>query len=100
MKYNYLLNPKKHNFVSNKVKIEKLHSNLVIYYFRNKYLQTTLWGSTALQIDDDLYQTYTKPFIVIVTSTIVKTFRGNYFSYNIKKSYNSYFIHYILFSTC
>ncbi|XP_062165074.1 uncharacterized protein LOC133871663 [Alnus glutinosa] len=44
----------------------------------NKYLQTTLWGSTALQVDEDFYEKNTSPTIVIVTSTIVKTFRGEY----------------------
>ncbi|GMY20742.1 replication protein A 70 kDa DNA-binding subunit A-like [Fagus crenata] len=44
----------------------------------NKSMQTTLWGSTALQIDDDFYKNNPGPFIVIITSTIVKTFRGDY----------------------
>ncbi|XP_050263852.1 aldehyde dehydrogenase 1-like [Quercus robur] len=44
----------------------------------NKSVQTTLWGNTAQQIDDDFYKTNKGPFIVIVTSTIVKTFRGQY----------------------
>ncbi|KAK4603919.1 hypothetical protein RGQ29_012434 [Quercus rubra] len=44
----------------------------------NKSIQTTLWGNTAQQIDDDFYKTNKGPFVVIVTSTIVKTFRGDY----------------------
>ncbi|XP_030924564.1 uncharacterized protein LOC115951522 [Quercus lobata] len=44
----------------------------------NKSVQTTLWGNTAKQRDDDFYKTYKGPFIVIVTSTIMKTLRGDY----------------------
>ena len=51
-------------------------SNSIIQNFRNKSMQTTLWGSTALQIDDDFYKNNLGPLIVIITSTIVKTFRG------------------------
>ncbi|XP_059451101.1 uncharacterized protein LOC132181889 [Corylus avellana] len=35
-------------------------------------------NSKALQIDEDFYNNYTRPFIVIVTSTTVKTFRDEY----------------------
>ena len=51
-------------------------SNSIIQNFRNKSMQTTLWGSTALQIDDDFYKNNPSPFIVIITSTMVKTFRS------------------------
>ena len=51
-------------------------SNSIIQNFINKSMQTTLWGSTALQIDDDFYKNNHGPFIVIITSTMVKTFRG------------------------
>ncbi|KAL0010127.1 hypothetical protein SO802_005235, partial [Lithocarpus litseifolius] len=44
----------------------------------NKSVQTTLWGNTAQQIDDDFYKSNKGPFIVIITSTIVRTFRGDY----------------------
>ena len=53
------------------------NSNLHLNNFRNKSIQTTLWGNTAQQIDDDFFKTNKGPFVVIVTSTIVKTFRGN-----------------------
>ncbi|XP_065632142.1 uncharacterized protein LOC112008489 isoform X2 [Quercus suber] len=43
-----------------------------------RYVQTNLWGKTALQIDDDVYKSNRDPFIVIVTSTIVKTYKGEY----------------------
>nr|POE59738.1 hypothetical protein CFP56_38357 [Quercus suber] len=52
--------------------------NVQLLLEENKSVQTTLWGNTAQQIDDDLYETNKGPFIVIVTSTIVKTFRGDY----------------------
>ena len=52
-------------------------SNLHINNFKNKSVQTTLWGNTAQQIDDDFYKTNRDSFIVIVTSTIVKSYRDN-----------------------
>jgi hypothetical protein len=59
-------------------------SNSIIQNFRNKSMQTTLWGSTALQIDDDFYKNNPGPFIVIITSTMVKTFRGKLSVNNLK----------------
>ena len=50
-------------------------SNLHINNFKNKLVQTTLWGNTAQQIDDDFSNR--ESFIVIVTSTIVKTYKDN-----------------------
>ncbi|XP_050278012.1 uncharacterized protein LOC126719512 [Quercus robur] len=44
----------------------------------NRYVQRKLWGKTALQIDDDFYKSDRDPFIVIVTSTIVKAYKGDY----------------------
>ncbi|KAL0010870.1 hypothetical protein SO802_005978, partial [Lithocarpus litseifolius] len=52
--------------------------NIQLLLEENKSVQTTLWGNTAQQIDDDFYKTNKGPFIVIVTSTIVKTFRADY----------------------
>ncbi|XP_030949817.1 replication protein A 70 kDa DNA-binding subunit A-like [Quercus lobata] len=52
--------------------------NIQLLLEETKSIQTTLWGNTAHQIDDDFYKTNKGPFIVIVTSTIVKTFRGDY----------------------
>ncbi|XP_030969013.1 replication protein A 70 kDa DNA-binding subunit A-like isoform X2 [Quercus lobata] len=52
--------------------------NIQLLLEENKSVQTTLLGNTAQQIDDDFYKTNKGPFIVIVTSTIVKTFRGQY----------------------
>nr|POF24997.1 hypothetical protein CFP56_45638 [Quercus suber] len=52
--------------------------NIQLLLEENKSVQTTLWGNIAQQIDDDLYETNKGPYIVIVTSTIVKTFRGDY----------------------
>ncbi|XP_065630327.1 uncharacterized protein LOC112017423 [Quercus suber] len=52
--------------------------NIQLLLEENKSVQTTLWGNTAQQIDDDFYKTNKGPFIVIVTSTIVKTFKGHY----------------------
>ena len=60
-----------------KMIMKKLISNLLIHDFRNKYVQTKLWGKTALLIDDDFYLSNRNPFIVIVTSTIVKAYKGN-----------------------
>ena len=69
-----------------KMIMKKLISNLLIHDFRNKYVQTKLWGKTALLIDDDFYISNRNPFIVIVTrdpfivivtSTIVKAYKGN-----------------------
>lgn len=60
-----------------KMIMKKLISNLPIHNFRNRYMQTKLWGKTALQIDDDFYKSNRDPSIVIVTSTIVKTYKGN-----------------------
>jgi hypothetical protein len=62
------------------VKVEKIISNLVIYYVRNKVLQITLWGSKAHQIDEDFNKNTTRLAIAIVTSTVVRTYRGNYLS--------------------
>jgi hypothetical protein len=50
----------------------------MVYYSRNKLLQATLWGSLAHQIDDDFYISNPKPSIIIVTSTIVKDYKGNH----------------------
>ncbi|KAK4597268.1 hypothetical protein RGQ29_015014 [Quercus rubra] len=52
--------------------------NIQLLLEENKSIQTTLWGNTAQQIDDDFFKTNKGPFVVIVTSTIVKTFRGDY----------------------
>ncbi|KAL0003368.1 hypothetical protein SO802_017149 [Lithocarpus litseifolius] len=52
--------------------------NIQLLLEENKSVQTILWGDTAQQIDDDFYKTNKGPFIVIFTSTIVKTFRGDY----------------------
>ncbi|KAF3950252.1 hypothetical protein CMV_023964 [Castanea mollissima] len=52
--------------------------NIQLLLEENKSIRTTLWGNTTQQIDDDFYKTNKGPFIVIVTSTIVKTFRGDY----------------------
>ena len=60
-----------------KMIMKKLISNLLIHNFRNKYVQTKLWGKTALLIDDDFYISNRNPFIVIVTSTIAKAYKGN-----------------------
>ena len=60
-----------------KMIMKKLISNLLIHDFRNKYVQTKLWGKTALLIDDDFYISNRNPFIVIVTSTIAKAYKGN-----------------------
>ena len=69
-----------------KMIMKKLISNLLIHDFRNKYVQTKLWGKTALLINDDFYISNRNPFIVIVTrdpfivivtSTIVKAYKGN-----------------------
>ncbi|KAK7832262.1 hypothetical protein CFP56_026651 [Quercus suber] len=58
-----------------KMIMKKLISNLLIHNFRNKYVQTKLWGKTALLIDDDFSISNRDPFIVIVTSTIVKAYK-------------------------
>lgn len=50
-------------------------SNSRIINFRNKY--TTLWGTTITQIKDDFFKNNPEPSVVVVTSTIVKTFRGS-----------------------
>ena len=60
-----------------KMIMKKLISNLLIHDFKNKYVQTKLWGKTALLIDDDFYISNRDPFIVIVTSTIVNAYKGN-----------------------
>ena len=60
-----------------KMIMKKLISNLLIHNFRNRYVQRKSWGKTALQIDDDFYKSNRDPFIVIVTSTIVKAYKGN-----------------------
>ena len=60
-----------------KMIMKKLISNLLIHNFRNRYVQRKLWGKIALQIDDDFYKSNRDPFIVIVTSTIVKAYKGN-----------------------
>ncbi len=62
------------------MKVEKIISNLIMYYVRNKVLQITLWEFKAYQIDKDFYKNTPRPVIAIVTSTIVKTYRGNYLS--------------------
>ncbi|KAK4591323.1 hypothetical protein RGQ29_021498 [Quercus rubra] len=49
--------------------------NIQLLLEENKSVQITLWGNTTQQIDDDFYKTNKGPFIVIVTSTIAKTFR-------------------------
>jgi hypothetical protein len=67
-------------------------SNSIIQNFINKSMQTTLWGSTALQIDDDFYKNNPGPFIVIITSTMVKTFRGK-FSINNLETIERFYIY-------
>ncbi len=62
------------------MKVEKIISNLIMYYVRNKVLQITLWGVKAYQIDEDFHKNAPRPAIAIATSTIVKTYRGNYLS--------------------
>ncbi|KAM3685740.1 hypothetical protein ACJW31_11G140800 [Castanea mollissima] len=52
--------------------------NIQLLLEENKSIRTTLWGNTTQQIDDDFYKTNKGPFILIVTSTIVKSFRGEY----------------------
>ncbi|KAL4626568.1 hypothetical protein ACB092_05G106100 [Castanea dentata] len=49
--------------------------NIQLLLEESKSIRTTLWGNTTQQIDDDFYKTNKGPFIVIVTSTIVKSFR-------------------------
>ena len=60
-----------------KMIMKNLISNLLIHNFRDRYVQRKLWGKIALQIDDDFYKSNRDPFIVIVTSTIVKAYKGN-----------------------
>jgi hypothetical protein len=45
---------------------------------RGKTIRVTLWNSTATQIDDEFYKNNLGPFIIIVTSTTIKTFGGIY----------------------
>ncbi|KAF3957186.1 hypothetical protein CMV_017780 [Castanea mollissima] len=52
--------------------------NIQMLLEENKSIRTTLWGNTTHQIDNDFYKTNKGPFILIVTSTIVKSFRGEY----------------------
>ncbi|KAL4598102.1 hypothetical protein ACB092_11G035100 [Castanea dentata] len=52
--------------------------NIQLLLEESKSIRTTLWGNTTQQIDDDFYKTNKGPFILIITSTIVKSFRGEY----------------------
>ncbi|KAL4599794.1 hypothetical protein ACB092_11G152200 [Castanea dentata] len=52
--------------------------NIQLLLEESKSIRTTLWGNTTQQIDDDFYKTNKGSFILIVTSTIVKSFRGEY----------------------
>ncbi|KAL4615581.1 hypothetical protein ACB092_07G136500 [Castanea dentata] len=42
-------------------------------------IRITLWGPTSNQIEDNFYNNNPGPFVIIVTSTIVKTFRGEHY---------------------
>ncbi|KAL0005882.1 hypothetical protein SO802_013443 [Lithocarpus litseifolius] len=42
-------------------------------------IRITLWGPTSNEIEDNFYTNNPGPFVIIVTSTIVKTFRGEHY---------------------
>lgn len=47
-------------------------------YTRGKEIRLSLWGTTVWQIDEDVYKNNPGPFVLIATSTIVKSFGGKY----------------------
>ena len=48
-------------------------------------IRISLWGPASGEIGNDLYNNNPRPFVIVVTSTIVKTFKGK----QIKYYYNS-----------
>ena len=44
-------------------------------------IRISLWGPASDEIEDDLYNNNTGPFVIVVTSTIVKTFKGKQTKY-------------------
>ena len=47
-------------------------------YTRGKEIRLSLWGTSVWQIDEDVYKNNPGPFVLIATSTIVKSFGGKY----------------------
>ena len=47
-------------------------------YTRGKEIRLSLWGTTIWQINEDVYKNNPRPFVLIATSTIVKSFGGKY----------------------
>ena len=47
-------------------------------YTRGKEIRLSLWGTSVLRIDEDVYKNNLGPFVLIATLTIVKSFGGKY----------------------
>jgi len=43
-----------------------------------KEIRLSLWGTSVWQIDEDVYKNNPRPFVLIATPTIVKSFGGKY----------------------
>ncbi len=55
---------------------------ITYWFYCNSGIQIriSLWGLASDEIEDDLYNN-TGPFVIVVTSTIVKTFKGKQTKY-------------------
>ena len=47
-------------------------------YTMGKEIRLSLWGTSVWQIDEDVYKNNPRPFVLIATPTIVKSFGGKY----------------------
>ncbi|XP_050262011.1 replication protein A 70 kDa DNA-binding subunit D-like isoform X3 [Quercus robur] len=52
--------------------------NLQLLLKEGKEIRLSLWGTTVWQIDEDVYKNNQGPFVLIATSTIVKSFGGKF----------------------
>ncbi|KAL0009125.1 hypothetical protein SO802_010627 [Lithocarpus litseifolius] len=52
--------------------------NLQLLLKEGKEIRLSLWGTSVWQIDEDVYKNNQGPFVLIATSTIVKSFGGKF----------------------
>ncbi|XP_050255277.1 replication protein A 70 kDa DNA-binding subunit D-like [Quercus robur] len=52
--------------------------NLQLLLKEGKEIRLSLWGTSVWQIDEDVYKNNPGPFVLIATSTIVKSFGGKF----------------------
>jgi hypothetical protein len=70
------------------------------YSNRENKIRLTLWGSIANQVEDNFCIDNTGPVIIVVTSLIVKTFKGKNIFFNVcsKEQKDNTQILYILYT--